>query len=129
MKGHIDEYRESFENMVKMLKLLYEKGITMVPGTDDFPGFTLHRELELYAQAGIPNTEVLRMATLISAQVAGKADEFGTIAAGKKANMILVEGNPVTNISDIRKVMLTIKNGNLYYPRELYASYGFGFWK
>ena len=129
MKGHIDEYRESFENMVKMLKLLYENGITMVPGTDDFPGFTLHRELELYAQAGIPNTEVLRMATLISAQVAGKADEFGTIAAGKKANMILVEGNPVTNISDIRKVVLTIKNGNLYYPLELYESYGFGFWK
>ena len=126
MKGHVAEYRQSFDNMVKMLKLLYDNGITLVPGTDDFPGFTLHRELELYVQAGIPPAEVLRMATLTSAQVAGKQNELGTLAAGKKANLILVDGNPLANIRDIRKVVLTIKNGNLYCPGELYRSYGFG---
>ena len=100
-----------------------------VPGTDDFPGFTLQRELELYAKAGVPNAEVLRKATLLSARVAGKEAELGSIEVGKKANIILVDGDPVKNISDIRKVELTIKNGSVYDCKALYQSYGFGFWK
>lgn len=129
MKGHETEYRQSFESMIQMLRLLYQNGITFVPGTDDFPGFTLHRELELYAQAGMPAMEVLRAATLTSAQVAGKENTLGSIAVGKKANLILVDGDPTKNIQDIRKVELTMKNGNLYDPKALYQSYGFGFWK
>ena len=46
-----------------------------------------------------------------------------------RPNLILVDGDPVKNISDIRKVELTVKGGNLYDPKALYASYGFGFWK
>jgi hypothetical protein len=129
MKGHETEYRQSFETMIQMLRLLYKNGITFVPGTDDFPGFTLHRELELYTQAGMPPMEVLRSATLTSAQVAGKESTLGTITVGKKANLILVDGDPTKNIHDIRKVELTMKNGNLYDPKALYQSYGFGFWK
>ena len=100
-----------------------------VSGTDAVDGFTLQRELELYAKAGVPNAEVLRKATFISAEVAGKDSELGSIDVGKKANMILVDGDPVKNISDIRKVEITIKNGNLYDTKALYKSYGFGFWK
>ena len=129
MKGHEADYKKSFDNMLKMLKLLYTNDITFVPGTDDFPGFALQRELELYAKAGVPNAKVLQKATYISAQVAGKENELGSVEAGKKANLVLVDGDPVKNISDIRKVELTIKNGNLYDPRTLYQSYGFGFWK
>jgi imidazolonepropionase-like amidohydrolase len=129
MKGHESEYRQSFDNMIKMLKVLHHNGITIVPGTDDFPGFALHRELELYAQAGLTNAEVLKAATLTSAKVAGKDAELGTVEVGKKANLILVDGDPLKNISDIRKVELTIKGGNLYEPKALYASYGFGFFK
>ncbi len=129
MKGHESDYKQSFETMMKMLQLLYANGITFVPGTDDFPGFTLQRELELYARAGVPNAQVLQKATYGSAQVAGKENELGSIEVGKKANLILVDGDPVKNISDIRKVELTIKNGNHYDPKALYHSYGFGFWK
>ena len=129
MKGHEIEYKQSFDTMMKMLKLLYDNGITFVPGTDGFPGFTLHRELELYTMAGIPTKEVLKGATIVSARVAGKEKELGSIEVGKKANMILVDGDPLKNISNIRRVELTIKNGNLYDPQELYKSYGFGFWK
>ncbi|MFY8035513.1 MAG: amidohydrolase family protein, partial [Cyclobacteriaceae bacterium] len=103
--------------------------ITFVPGTDDFPGFALHRELELYAKAGVPNAHVLKSATLISAQVAGKEKELGSVEAGKKANLILIDGDPLKNISDIRKVDLVMKAGNIYQPKALYQSYGFGFWK
>ncbi len=129
MKGHEVQYKASYANMLKMLKLLYSDGVTFVPGTDDFPGFALHRELELYSQAGVPNAVVLQKATYTSAQVAGKENELGSIEVGKKANLILVDGDPVKNISDIRKVELTIKGANLYDPKALYNSYGFGFWK
>lgn len=129
MKDHEQEYTASLDKMMKMIKLLHQSGITIVPGTDDFPGFALHRELELYSQAGIPNSEVLKAATVTSALVAGKDSEVGTVQVGKKANLILIDGDPLKNISDVRKVELTIKNGNLYEPKAMYASYGFGFWK
>jgi hypothetical protein len=128
-KGHEADYNQSFEAMLKMLKLLYDHKITFVPGTDDFPGFALHRELELYSKAGIPNAKVLQSATLISAQVAGKEKELGSVQSGKNANLILVAGDPLKDISDIRKVELVMKNGNLYDPKLMYQSYGFGFWK
>ncbi len=129
MKGHEADYKASFDNMLKMLKLLHSSGITFVPGTDDFPGFALHRELELYAKAGVSNKEVLQKATLISARVASKENEVGSIEVGKKANLILVDGDPVKNISDIRRVEFTMKNGHLYDNKVLLDSYGFGFWK
>ncbi len=129
MKGHEADYKQSYDNMLKMLKLLHTSGITFVPGTDDFPGFALHRELELYAKAGVSNKEVLQKATLLSARIAGKEKELGSIEVGKKANLILVDGDPVKNISDIRRVEFTMKGGHVYDNKALYASYGFGFWK
>ena len=128
-KGKEEDYRLSFDKMLKMLKLLYDNKITFVPGTDDFPGFALHRELGLYAKAGVPNSHVLQSATLISARVAGKEKELGSVEVGKKANLILVKGDPLKNISDIRKVETVMKNGNLYNPKLMYQSYGFGFWE
>jgi imidazolonepropionase-like amidohydrolase len=115
--------------MLKMLKFLSDNKITFVPGTDDFPGFALHRELELYSEAGIPNAKVLQAATMVSATVAGKEKEFGSVTVGKKANLILVDGDPIKNIGDIRKVEMVMKNGSLYDPKAMYQSYGFGFWK
>ena len=129
MKGHEAQYQQSFDKMMKMLGQLYTNKITFVPGTDAFPGFMLHHELELYAKAGVPNAEALRKATIISAEVAGKDTELGSIEVGKKANLVLVDGDPVKNISDIRKVEMTFKGKNMYDTKALYASYGFGFWK
>ncbi|MBI1768850.1 MAG: amidohydrolase family protein [Bacteroidetes bacterium] len=128
-KGHEADYNLSFDKMLKMLKLLFDNKITFVPGTDDFPGFALHRELELYVKAGVPNAKVLQSATIVSARVAGKEKEFGSIEVGKKANLILIDGDPLKNISNIRNVELVMKNGNLYDPKAMYQSYGFGFWK
>jgi len=128
-KGHEADYDQSFDKMLKMLKLLNDNKITFISGTDDFPGFTLHHELELYSKAGVPNAKVLQSATLVSAQVAGREKDFGSVAVGKKANLILIDGDPLKNISDIRKVESVMKNGNLYDPKKMYLSYGFGFWK
>ena len=77
----------------------------------------------------LPANPKRKAVTIISARVAGKEKELGSLEVGKKANMILVDGDPLKNISNIRRVELTVKNGNLYDPKELYKSYGFGFWK
>ena len=107
-----------------MTKLLYDSGITIVAGTDGLPGFTLHRELELYAQAGIPTPEVLRIATLGAARVARRDKELGSITPGKLADMVLVDGDPVKRIGDLRRTALVIKDGAIYEPAALYKALG-----
>ena len=107
---------ESARALLRMTKLLYDSGITIVAGTDALPGFTLHRELELYAQAGIPTPEVLRIATLGAARVARRDKELGSIAPGKLADMVLVDGDPAKRIGDLRRTALVIKDGAIYEP-------------
>ena len=117
-------YHESAQALLRMVKVLYDAGVTLVPGTDSMPGFTLHRELELYAQAGMPAAEVLRIATSGAARVAGKEKDLGVIAPGKLADMILVDGDPARNVSDLRRTTLVIKNGGVYEPAALYQRIG-----
>ena len=123
-EGKDAAYRKSFEQLLSMIKLLYDSGVSMVAGTDGMAGFTLHRELELYARAGIPADEVLRMSTIGAARVMKRDGEIGTIERGKLADLILVDGDPTRNISDIRRVSLVVKNGNIYEPSSLYRSIG-----
>lgn len=107
-----------------MLKKLYDNGIPIGAGTDQGSGCALHRELEIYNQSGIPSPQVLRMATLTAAQVMKRDNELGSIGPGKPADMILVNGDPTTNISDIRKIDTVIRGGVVIYPRELYSAIG-----
>ncbi|MBL8271754.1 MAG: amidohydrolase family protein [Steroidobacter sp.] len=122
--GSEQQYRDSAEAMLKMIKLLYDSGVPLVAGTDDLPGFTLHRELEIYVQAGIPAPEVLRIATLTAAKVLKRDADLGSIAPGKLADMILVDGDPARRISDIRNTDLVVKDGKLYEVPALYGSIG-----
>jgi Imidazolonepropionase and related amidohydrolases len=123
-QGKDARYHESQLATLRMVKLLYDSGITIVPGTDGLPGFTLHRELELYAQAGISPADVLRIATLGAARVAHRDQELGSIAPGKLADMVLVDGDPAKRISDIRRPSLVIKDGAFYEPAALYKALG-----
>lgn len=118
------QYEASAEALLKLTKKLHDAGIQLVAGTDAIAGFTLHRELELYVQAGITPSDVLRMATLESAQVVGQEATSGSIDAGKMADLVLVEGNPLADISAIRKVIWTIKGNRQYDAAQLYQSIG-----
>ncbi len=118
------QYRDSADAMLRMVKLLHDSGITLVAGTDNLPGFTLHRELEMYVQAGIPAPEALRIATLNAAKVLKRDGDLGTIAPGKLADMILVDGDPARQISDIRNTDLVVKDGKVYEVSALYRSIG-----
>src|SRR5579872_1753327 len=80
----------------KIVKALYEAGVPIVAGTDKaVPAHSLHRELELYVQAGIPPMDVIRLATIGSARAMGMARDVGSIEPGKRADMVLVDGNPL----------------------------------
>jgi imidazolonepropionase-like amidohydrolase len=123
-EGMDETYRESYRRMVEMVGKLYQAGVPLLAGTDALAGFALHRELELYVEAGIPAPVVLRIATLGAAEVTGRAESLGTIEPGKLADLIVVAGDPAVEISDIRKVELTIKGGTLYESAELYEALG-----
>jgi imidazolonepropionase-like amidohydrolase len=108
------KYNASYANWKRMVKELYDNGITLVAGTDSLAGFAFHRELELYTSAGIPAAKVLQIATIGGPRVMKMDSTYGSIEPGKVADMVLVEGDPVANISDIRRVRTTIKDGKIY---------------
>lgn len=87
-------------------------------------GFALHRELELHVQAGIPPQKVLQDATLGAARIMSMDRDLGSIMPGKLADLTLVNGDPVANISDIRKTALVVKDGVVYKPAEMYSALG-----
>jgi imidazolonepropionase-like amidohydrolase len=117
-------YAQALPGLLRMLKMLHDGGVTIMPGSDGFAGYSLHRELELYAQAGIPNAEVLRMATLVPARVLGVEKERGNIAPSKLADLVLVDGDPLRDMSDIRRVWRTIKGGRVFDPALLEQAMG-----
>jgi imidazolonepropionase-like amidohydrolase len=123
-KGQEAAYREAFPTMLRLLKALNDAGVTIVPGTDTLAGYSLLHELELYVRAGIPAAHVLRMATLTSAQVIGADRERGTVAPGKLADMILIDGDPTAHIEDVHKIAVVIKGGHVYDPAQIEAALG-----
>jgi hypothetical protein len=118
------QYRRSAERMLDVIRVLYESGVPIVAGTDALPGFALHAELEFYVRAGIPAPDVLRIATLGAAQVVGEADQVGAIEPGHRADLILVDGRPDREISDIRRVDWVMKAGVIHDPAAIYREIG-----
>ncbi|MBB6250849.1 amidohydrolase family protein [Nitrospirillum iridis] len=114
-------YVQAFAKVLATLKLLHDKGIRLLPGTDDVTGFTVHRELELYTLAGISTAEALRLGTLSPEEYMGHPD-LGTIGRGKLADLFLIAGNPVDDIRAIKRPRLVMKGGAVYYPSEIYQS-------
>jgi len=117
-------YRAAYEKMVQFVGQLYRAGVPLEAGTDGIAGFTLHRELELYVRAGMVPAEALRIATWNGARFTGRLGELGSIEPGKRADLILIDGDPTANISDIRRISLVMKDGVTYLPSEVYEAIG-----
>ena len=122
--GMEDTYKKSFAKMLEFTGMLYRAGLSIEDGTDNMAGFALHRELELDVQAGIPAAQVLQDATLNAARIMSMDKDLGSIAPGKLADLVLVDGDPTTDISNIRKTVVVVKDGVLYKPAELYTELG-----
>jgi imidazolonepropionase-like amidohydrolase len=110
--------------MEQMTRMLFDAGVPLVAGTDNLAGFTLHRELEIYTEAGIPAAKVLQIATLGAARVMKRDADLGSIAPGKLADVILVAGDPAERISDIRNVELVVKGGVVHRAADLCEALG-----
>lgn len=123
-KGEEHAYAQSFPTMLRVLKAMHDAGVTILPGTDALAGYMLHSELILYARAGIPNAEVLRLATLTPAQVFGVAKDRGVIAPGKFADLVLIDGDPLEDMNDIRKVDAVFKGGKRFDPAQIERALG-----
>jgi Amidohydrolase family len=117
-------WRASYAKMLAAVARFHRAGIQIVSGTDDIAGFAFQRELELYVKAGIPANEVLRIATWNGATYARVLSDRGSIERGKRADLILIDGDPTRDISAVRNVALVLQDGDAYYPAELYGELG-----
>lgn len=109
------------------MRELHRNGLMLVVGTDqNIPGYSVHREMEIYVEkAGFTPMEALQAATSVPARVMGVEKTVGTIEAGKRADMLLLDGDPLADIHNTRKVLKTIAAGAVYDPGPLWSSVGF----
>jgi imidazolonepropionase-like amidohydrolase len=111
---------------LKITAALHRAGVPIVAGTDvGVPGHTLYRELELYVKAGLTPLEAIQAATIVPARVMKLDTEVGTIEAGKRADLVILDANPLDNISNIRKVRFVVTQGRLFDCSKLWESVGF----
>jgi imidazolonepropionase-like amidohydrolase len=120
------KFHERMETNLKVVGALYRAGVTIVPGSDTgLLGYGLDRELELYVEAGMSPMEAIQSATIVSARVMKLDGESGSIEVGKRADLVLVDGNPLEKISDIRRVVSVVSDGRMYDSKRLGRSVGF----
>jgi imidazolonepropionase-like amidohydrolase len=113
------------ENLALILSL-QKAGVPIVAGSDTgLVGYGLIREIELYVEAGMTPLEAIQCATIVPARAMKLDRETGTIETGKRADLILVNGNPLERISDLRKVSTVIANGRMFETAKLWARVGF----
>jgi hypothetical protein len=115
---------------LEIVGALHRAGIPIVAGTDQtVPGHSLHREIELYVEAGFTPMEAIQAATTVPAQVMGIEKEVGTVEAGKRADLIVIDGDPLADIRNTRNVELVIANGKMYKSADLWREAGFKPWR
>ena len=120
-----DDYRKSYAKMVELVGRLHKAGVPIVAGTDGW-GIELVRELEIYQQAGFTAAEAIQSATIIPARVVGADKRTGSIAVGKEADMVLVDGDPSTDLGALRRVVTVVSDGYVMDADELRTAAGFG---
>ena len=110
--------KRMLQKRLEMILAMHRAGVKMLAATDAllmyvFPGFSLHDEFELFVQAGLNPMEALQTATRNPAIYLGLIDMLGTVENGKKADLVLLEANPLENISNTKRISAVIVNGRL----------------
>lgn len=108
----------------RLVRRLWAAGVPVVPGTDNLAGIALLGELEAYARAGIPAPAVLQLASLGAARVMGEQRDYGSVAVGKVADLVVVAGRPAERITDLRRTEIVVKAGRWYRARALLQAAG-----
>lgn len=117
--------RRALDNQLAFLRQVLDAGGRVVPSTDcgaapnQVPGFSLHRELALFAEAGIPHATILQLATRVAAEVLRRQDDIGTITPGKRADFLILSADPLADIHNTRTIETVVKDGVAYAPQPL----------
>jgi len=122
--GKAQTYRASFDKVLAMVKKLHAQKIPLVAGTDALAGLTLHHELTLFVRAGLTPAEALRTATTQAAAALRVSDKVGTVTEGKRADLVLVDGDPLARIEDVGNVVTTVRGGVTFSAPKLYDILG-----
>ncbi|QAY77691.1 amidohydrolase family protein [Sphingosinicella sp. BN140058] len=122
--GDDQAYRAAFDQIVATLRILNDKGVMIVPGTDMGGAFTYHRELELYQKIGMTPAQILKRATFDTAAYLGQDQRRGSIEKGKLADFFLIAGDPTRDLKAIKSIAMVVKNGTVYFPTEIYQRFG-----
>jgi imidazolonepropionase-like amidohydrolase len=118
--------RTRLERGLRIVKALHDAGVPIVVGTDEgIPGHSVHREIELYVEAGFSPMEALQAATIVPARAMKLDGELGTIERGKRADLAVLDANPLDGIRNIRSVRWTISDGRVYDAAALWQSVRF----
>lgn len=117
-------YRGAYDKIVATVRMLHDRGVPIVPGTDTGGSFTYHRELELYQDAGMTAPEILKLATWDMAAYLGQEQQLGSIEKGKLADFFLVPGDPTRDLKAIKRISMVVKDGVFYFPAEVYPEFG-----
>ncbi|MEO1167767.1 MAG: amidohydrolase family protein [Pseudomonadota bacterium] len=123
-EGADERYRGAFDQIMRTISTMRERGILIVPGTDMGGSFAYHRELELFERAGYSAPEVLRLATLGMAEYLGQDEDLGSIDGGKYADFFLVPGDPTADLGAIKSIAMVVANGTVYFPSDIYPHFG-----
>lgn len=112
------------EKQRQFIKSAYQAGCLLGTGTDYvvwrlLHGYSLWREMEIFAEAGLPPMAILKAATYNGAFAIGRTDMLGSVEAGKLADFVVLDANPTENISNVRSVYRVVKNGIIYNPSDL----------
>jgi hypothetical protein len=122
--GELDDRRREFVKFQELTGKLYRAGVRLQVGTDSpepnvTPGFSLHQELEMLVESGMPPAAALRAATLQNATSIKQQNHLGTIAPGMLADIVLLTANPLEDIRHTRRIELVIRGGRVCRPREV----------
>ena len=123
-RNSLPQYRKlRYEMLSRIIVEMYRAGVGILAGTDTgvfyaVPGFSLHDELEELVKAGLSPIEALRTSTLNPATFLHKEKEFGTVTKGKLADLVLLDADPLKDISNTRKINAVVVNGR-YLSREV----------
>lgn len=117
-------YEGAFVKIKELIKRLHDRGVLILPGTDDGTGLSVHRELQIYADAGIAPAEVLRLGTLAPEVYMGRDQVLGSIERGNYADFLLLPGNPLEDLRELHRIAMVVKGGTIYFPSEIHAAFG-----
>jgi len=122
--GDPEIYRSAWPLQKAFVKSFYKAGGLLIAGTDTpnqfvAPGLSLHQEIELFVETGIPPLEALKSATVYASRALGHEEDFGSIEVGTRADLLLIEGDPLVDLKNIRKIGAIFRSGNLYHLEQL----------